>query len=108
MVYEKKTPLRSWWGRAKKEKVDDEEDPDNVDRDSRTKIDAALLHDIVPQPGGDYEPLDETASAQTRRKNFALRVMTFGAYNPDDNGGFMESDPSFPTVEDMSSSYSDS
>ena len=100
MVYEKKTPLRSWWGRAKKEKVDDEEDPDNVDRDSRTKIDAALLHDIVPQPGGDYEPLDETASAQTRRKNFALRVMTFGAYNPDENGG--------STEEDMSSSYSDS
>mmetsp|Transcript_36974 Transcript_36974/g.83256 ORF Transcript_36974/g.83256 Transcript_36974/m.83256 type:complete len:927 (-) Transcript_36974:106-2886(-) len=107
MVYEKKSPLRNWWGKAKKEKVDDEEDPDDGDRDSRTKIDAALLHDIVPQPGGDYEPMDETSTAQTRRKNFALRVMTFGAYNPEGNGGSMETDPSFPTDEDMSSSYSD-
>jgi len=105
MVYEKKSPLRRWWGRAKKEKVDDEENPDDGDRDSRTKIDAALLHDIVPQPGGDYEPLNETATAQARRKKLALRIMTFGAYNRNGNGGSTETDPSFPMDEDMS--YSD-
>ena len=33
------------------------------DGETRTKIDTALLHDIVPQPGGDHEPLHETSGA---------------------------------------------
>lgn len=43
MVYEKKDKIKGWFGRAPK-------DEDSVDvKDTRTKIDAALLHDIVPQ-----------------------------------------------------------
>ena len=82
MVYEKKDrKYRSAWralgfGRGEDEK----EDLDGAD--TRTKIDEALLHDIVPQPGGDHEPLDETHVKTTR----FLRVLTLGMY--DDNGEF--------------------
>jgi len=49
MVYEK--PPKSCMGFGSK------------DGETRTKIDTALLHDIVPQPGGDHEPLHETSGA---------------------------------------------
>jgi len=62
MVYEtKERAYSSCWrtfgcGRALME--DEKENHDTSDM--RTKIDAALLHDIIPQPGGDHEPLNET------------------------------------------------
>ena len=46
MVYEKGT--KGWCTRG------------NNEKELRTKIDIALLHDIIPQPGGDHEPLNET------------------------------------------------
>lgn len=64
MVYEKKVGIynRSWWRRFGRpfgltgEPVQAEGDEDNPDM--KTKVDRALLHDIVPQPGGDFEPME--------------------------------------------------
>jgi len=65
MVYEKKVGIynRSWWRRFGRpfgltgEPVQAEGDEDNPDM--KTKVDRALLHDIVPQPGGDFEPMED-------------------------------------------------
>ena len=54
MVYEKTEDDKGWCSSGRHKK--DDEIP------TRTKIDAALLHDIVPQPGGDHEPLSETTA----------------------------------------------
>ena len=63
MVYEKKARgYKSWWRRFgfSRASEDDEDENEGASDNTRTKIDAALIHDIVPQPGGDYEPLNET------------------------------------------------
>jgi len=81
MVYEKKERVyKSWWrtfgcGRALME--DEMENHDTTD-DMRTKIDAALLHDIIPQPGGDHEPLNETNKATLEPGSFFTNFFTFG------------------------------
>ncbi|KAL7461187.1 hypothetical protein ACHAXS_001609 [Conticribra weissflogii] len=64
MVYEKKVGIynRSWWRRFGRpfglpgESVPTEGQDDNPDM--KTKVDRDLLHDIVPQPGGDFEPME--------------------------------------------------
>lgn len=56
MVYEK-SDVANWWNRLIGGDPEEEEEEENPDM--KTKIDAALLHDIVPQPGGDHEPLNE-------------------------------------------------
>lgn len=44
------------------------EEQEKVDTDdTRTKIDADLLHDIVPQPGGNHEILTDTRTSKTRK-----------------------------------------
>lgn len=62
MVYEKKQrPYRSWWNTIINR---DEEDGDD-DTDTKTKIDKALIHDIVPQPGGNFERLGDDSISQS-------------------------------------------
>lgn len=62
-VYEKKERVyTSWWRRMGFGSIPG--DDQNQNPDTRTKVDAALLHDIVPQPGGDYEPLLEENSSR--------------------------------------------
>ena len=81
MVYEKGKKGSFWQkifgrGPAEDEHSDEKEDPD-----TRTKVDAALLHDIVPQPGGDYEPLNETKTTSMEgASTFFLKVITLGFY----------------------------
>lgn len=62
MVYEQRAYEGLWRSlRLQSEK-------ENVDiTDTNTKIDADLLHDIVPQPGGNHEPLVETRKSKTRK-----------------------------------------
>mmetsp|Transcript_8145 Transcript_8145/g.20031 ORF Transcript_8145/g.20031 Transcript_8145/m.20031 type:complete len:889 (+) Transcript_8145:387-3053(+) len=82
MVYEKKERVyRNYWrsfglGRALRE----DEKENHETPDMRTKIDADLLHDILPQPGGDFEPLDETKHSGMKPKNLFLKVVTLGMY----------------------------
>ena len=83
MVYEKKEKAyKSWWrrlglGRGDSNAKDEVENHDTVD--TRTKIDAALLHDIVPQPGGDFEPLDETNNINQGGR-MMLKIITLGIW----------------------------
>ncbi len=62
MVYEKEPKSRLWrrlfpFGRGS---GDATEFKDNSD--THTKVDIALIHDIVPQPGDDYENLAEASA----------------------------------------------
>ena len=83
MVYEKKEKAyKSWWrrlglGRGDSNAKDEVENHDTVD--TRTKIDAALLHDIVPQPGGDFEPLEETNNINQGGR-MMLKIITLGIW----------------------------
>lgn len=56
MVYEESyKPLNAWW-----HKLWDKDDESKMKRpDLSTKVDIKLLHDIVPQPGDDHEPLGD-------------------------------------------------
>ena len=60
MVYEDSyKPLTSWWHKLRMGK----EDENKLKRpDLSTKVDIKLLHDIVPQPGDDHEPLGDENS----------------------------------------------
>ena len=65
MVYEDSyKPFKSWW-----HKLWVKEDETKLKRpDLMTKVDIKLLHDIVPQPGDDHEPLgDGTADEGSLR-----------------------------------------
>jgi len=83
MVYEKKERVyKSLWrtfGLGRNLREDEKENHDTAG--TRTKIDAALLHDIVPQPGGDHEPLNETKNSDMAPRSFFLKMFTFGLYN---------------------------
>lgn len=86
MVYEKKERVYKSWcrtfgcGRSLRE----DELENHSSADMRTKIDAALLHDIVPQPGGDHEPLNETKQQTAiETRSLFLKVFTLGLYSGD-------------------------
>ena len=82
MVYEKSKIRRKWWQlRGGREEPGGDEGTTDA-ADTRTKIDAALLHDIVPQPGGDHEPLNETKNSSSS-KNAFMKVVTLGLYSGD-------------------------
>lgn len=68
MVYEDSyKPFKSWWYKIWSG-TEDENKPQRPDLS--TKVDIKLLHDIVPQPGDDYEPLgDERTSLEDSFKN---------------------------------------
>ncbi|KAL7541596.1 hypothetical protein ACHAXR_011474 [Thalassiosira sp. AJA248-18] len=114
MVYEKRRLGFGGgpWRRLGFSRAPEEDQNDSADvTDTRTKIDAALLHDIVPQvnmeivlrksrfliqilmrsltkndllpplqPGGDYEPLNETKNAMVP-SSFFLKMFTLGLYD---------------------------
>jgi hypothetical protein len=42
--------------------------------EKKVKIDLALVHDIVPQPGGGAEPLDKGGSGAARTEKFKIQV----------------------------------
>jgi len=73
MVYEKREGKRKtlWrrfgFGRSLRE----DELENHETTDTRTKIDADLLHDIVPQPGGDHEPLHESNASMSKMFSFS-------------------------------------
>jgi len=76
MVYEDKDEgLWSRFGFVSAAKGDKKYSVDTTD--TRTKIDALLLHDIFPQPGGDFEPLDETKKTTVTHGSF-LNMLSFG------------------------------
>ena len=62
MVYEKESKHR-WWRRLFPFGLGSEKtDKERGQSDTNTKVDKALIHDIVPQPGGDYEEMAESES----------------------------------------------
>ena len=59
MVYEDSNkPFQGWW-----QKIWGNDDAKQPRPDLMTKVDVKLLHDIVPQPGDDHEPLGGDDSA---------------------------------------------
>ncbi len=62
MVYEKEPKNRLWkrlfpFGRGSEDAA-----KAKGNSDTHTKVDKALIHDIVPQPGGDYEHVPEAST----------------------------------------------
>jgi len=81
MVYEESDKkYKRWWRRfGFGHALEEDEKMHAGIADTRTKIDAALLHDIVPQPGGDFEPLEETKKNNHRTYLFLLENAWQGA-----------------------------
>jgi len=74
MVYEEKSKVYEKWrifgsGATKEE---------NANPDTKTKVDAALLHDIAPQPGDDHEPLNGTGTLHSR--SMFSKIATLKSY----------------------------
>ena len=69
MVYEDSyKPFQNWWHKLRGGK-ENENKPQRPDLS--TKVDIKLLHDIVPQPGDDHEPLGDEghSSLDTSMRN---------------------------------------
>ncbi|KAL7473042.1 hypothetical protein ACHAXS_013455 [Conticribra weissflogii] len=57
IFYEKQnwTRFRRWWGDGSDKELETEARDDD---DSNLMLDKRLIHDIVPQPGGNHEPIE--------------------------------------------------
>ena len=75
MVYEEKEKVyKSWWPTfGSGESLAEDTMPD-----TNTKVDAALLHDIAPQPGGDHEPFDCSKTLNKKSHRFSLKFRASG------------------------------
>lgn len=53
IFYEKKHRFRKWW-----KSQTEEDDEDERDDDANLMLDKRLIHDIIPQRGGEHEPIE--------------------------------------------------
>mmetsp|Transcript_40826 Transcript_40826/g.85577 ORF Transcript_40826/g.85577 Transcript_40826/m.85577 type:complete len:243 (-) Transcript_40826:161-889(-) len=82
MVYEKKERVyKSVWRKM----GFGAEEEDEGELDTRTMTDAGLLHDIVPQPGGEHEPLNETKTSTKTPIQYLRKRFKYDDDGPDES-----------------------